>query len=95
MKNFAEIPILRDHKAHEPPIGRFVVDGDGKFIVELFAGSELTMQQFFNVFGNCGGQMIEAIDIDSQKRIKRFHIREFSVSPLPALSPHDAERTSS
>lgn len=77
--NFVRIPILKAHNAGVPPIGIAESDSTGAIIITLNDGHEMAADKFFSNFGNIGGQVLEGIDVDGERRIKRFRVREFSI----------------
>lgn len=66
---------------HGSPIGKVTSGPGGVLVMELIPGQELTEDQMFATFGNFGYRVLEEIERDGVRLIRKAEILEFSLPP--------------
>jgi hypothetical protein len=87
----APVPLLLNHD-YTRAIGKIEYDPAGRLQLTFTRDHALTRSQFFEVFGNCGVRIDawEYFPGETEPRVARATILEWSVSPQPAM-PDSAE----
>lgn len=83
MNGSRPIPLLLNHD-HTKAIGKLEYDRTGELELSFTAGQELTRQQLFGVFGDCGIVVLEEVARGGVIVVTRARILEWSFSPAPA-----------